>query len=408
MIIYTQPMYAQTREHDPTAQFLYCIGIYVLLLVLATISGLDIVKTIANATALIIFSGILLSFLLLPDKGAPSSGIIWGLTLYYAGMAGAACFNLTPENFVDFLKILLFPIFSLFGATFENYRVPAIWSRISTRVTFGLLIVFPILAWAFQAVVRGVSLDVSAEIGIFVNRNNAALYALTLMSLYAVLSNRPISHPLPFIVVGVMFGTLGVLFAVMMGLVVSVGSWRTARTVLLGFGALAGVVVLLPDAPIVDRLQPVVDSLKLLVSGRVNLQVVSYGDLVRILNTTDLSFIFRLKHWWNLINLYADGQIYQWLFGLGIGSSVTMSDIGLVPHNDYLRILVECGLIAFSGFLFLLMHLIGAIGRRWELVPTIVVAFYFFSENLINNYLAMMIMFFCAGALATRTRNRLV
>src|SRR5690606_6882954 len=103
-------------------------------------------------------------------------------------------------------------------------------------------------------------------------------------------------------------------------------------------------------APGLSRITPVVQSLVLLHEGAINLRAVTFGQLVEILGTTDLSFLFRLKHWLNLWDLYASASGYEWLFGLGIGSSVALSSIGMVPHNDYLRMLFECGIVGLAGF----------------------------------------------------------
>jgi hypothetical protein len=403
MIVYSQKPLENSRPYNPTAKFFYAIVAYVFLLTAATISESEAVKLMANLSAIAIFGFIYLEFLLLPTRFYIISGLRTSLVIYYIGMCGAAIFSLQAENAIDFLKISLFPMFALFGCTFEIHRIE-FWQRKTVKIFFGLLIFFPLLAFVFQIVMRGASLNEGGELGIFVNRNNAALYAVTLMSLYIVLSGRSISSALPFLCVGVMFGTLGVLVAVLLGLFVAVGNWRTAKALLVGMAAGGLVILVFPEMPIIQRLQPVFDSVQLLAAGKIDLRTVTFGDLVAQLQTTDLSFIFRLKHWVELLDLYAAGDVYQWLFGLGVGSSVRLSQIGLVPHNDYLRFFVECGLVPFLGFVSLLFCLIRAIGRRWDVVPTIVVAIYFGSENLINNFLAMMIMFFCAGALATRMR----
>jgi O-antigen ligase len=138
--------------------------------------------------------------------------------------------------------------------------------------------------------------------------------------------------------------------------------------------------------------------------GTINLNTATYADLVRILNTTDLSFIFRLKHWLNLLNIFQNGSGFDWMFGFGIGSSVALSDIRLVPHNDYLRYLFETGYISLIGFAMFMWTIMYNCGRRWESVPLFTITIYFFSENLINNYIAMSIFYFCAGALVLRIK----
>lgn len=402
MIIYSQDALEEIKDFNPTAKLFYAVVAYVFLLTVSSISGSDAVKMVANLSAIAIFGFLLLEFFLLQERHYFVSGLRTSLVIYYVGMFGSALFSLQFDDAVDFLKISLFPMFALFGCVFECHRTSWLWRKKLIKCAYALLIILPLAAFAFQMVLWGVSLDHGGEIGIFVNRNNAALYAVTLLSLYILLSGRPISSAIPFLLVGVMFGTLGVLVAVLLGLFVAIGNWRTARVLLVGLVVAGGLLAMIPDTPIVARLQPVFDSIGLLYRGQIDLRTVTFGDMVGLLHTSDLSFLFRLKHWVELWDLYAKGEVYQWLFGLGVGSSVRLSEIGLVPHNDYLRFLVECGAVAFVGFVSLMIALVRAIGRRWELVPTLVVVIYFGSENLINNFVAMMIMFFCAGALATR------
>lgn len=59
------------------------------------------------------------------------------------------------------------------------------------------------------------------------------------------------------------------------------------------------------------------------------------------------SFNWRLSQWYYLLTQW---QNYPWLgFGLGLGKYVSTN--GLEPHNDYVRALVEGGIIGFTSFL---------------------------------------------------------
>jgi hypothetical protein len=129
---------------------------------------------------------------------------------------------------------------------------------------------------------------------------------------------------------------------------------------------------------------------------------VTFGELVTKLGTTDLSFLFRLKHWLELWTIYQNGSLLNWLFGFGSGSSVELTRMRIVPHNDFIRYLFEFGVITLIGFCLLLFSIFRYLGRGWITVPLAAVALYFISENLINNFLAMVIFYFCAGTLAQR------
>ena len=100
--------------------------------------------------------------------------------------------------------------------------------------------------------------------------------------------------------------------------------------------------------------------------------------------------------------MWSAADVYHWLFGFGVGSSVRVSDLRLVPHNDYLRLLFEFGIVTLAGFVAMLALVFARLRRRWETVPLLAVAIYLFSENLVTNYTAMAFFFFSAGVLAER------
>jgi len=139
----------------------------------------------------------------------------------------------------------------------------------------------------------------------------------------------------------------------------------------------------------------------------------SYGELTQVMGSSDVSFFFRITHWAELLEKYSNGSLDTMLFGNGVGSSARMTTAGLVPHNDYLRYLFECGLFAFLGFLILNLRIIKDAGSSYVAIPVITIVIYFFSENLINNFLAMMLFYFLAGFViaqkfgmrTTRTRH---
>lgn len=399
------PLTQRQPPRNPTLVFFHATVAYVLLLSAAAATGSGALKLLANAAAIGSFVLVAVNWLFLPSSGVSSSRFALALCLYYAGMGGALIVGFDRHETIDLLKMLMAPAFVAFGAAFEAQRPRWPWQHASTRLAFALLVLLPLAAWGVQLATGATTLAGGREVGMFANRNNAGLYAMTLLALYTVLSGQPLRSAFVFLGVGVLFGTLGVLVAVVLALLVTAGRWRNFGALLLAVALFALALWSLPEVGVFARIRPLLDSLRLLVDGRIDLQTVSYADLVRLLHTTDLSFLFRLKHWLGLLHLYAEGTPYQWAFGFGLGASVRLSDVHLVPHNDYLRLLFECGLVTLLGFVTLLLSAFTAIGRRWELVPLLVVGFYFASENLVNNYLAMSVFWFSAGALATRIRE---
>jgi hypothetical protein len=298
------------------------------------------------------------------------------------------------------------PAFMIFGAAFERGRAargePVLWQRGDVRVMLTLLIAVPLATWGAQLLQSGFEIDGIRETSIFANRNNAAVYAVTLLALVAVVLGRPVRSLVLFMAAGVMFGTLGVLLAVVIALALTVARPRELLVLaLLIVAAGAGYMIWPEEKPFV-RFTPVIDSIRYIVDGRIKLHSTTFGELVLLLKTQDLSFVFRLKHWVDLMAVWSAADAYHWLFGFGVGSSVRESDLRMVPHNDYLRLLFEFGLVTLAAFVAMLALVFVRLGRRWETVPLLAVAIYLFSENLVTNYTAMAFFFFSAGVLAER------
>lgn len=378
--------------------------VYVFVLCFAVILGSDPIKFAANSLAIYIFISTAVSWWTLPRPNMASHAVVVSLVFFYIGMTGSIIFSYSQSNFVDIAKIAFAPSFLFFGAAFAKHKSNWNFEKSGARIAFGLLIAAPLLAWGLQGLVGVTDTIHGAEIGIFANRNNAGLYAITLTAFYSVLNNRPINNFLIYVLCGLIFWTLGLLFAIAIALILSINTGKKSISLIFLLLACYSIFSIYPTIFGYTRIQPVIDSVVLLFSGKENLEYATYADIVKQLNTSDLSFLFRIKHWLNLYRIYINGTLCEWLFGFGAGSSVRLSDMRLVPHNDYIRLLFEFGIITFLGFISLLYVMVRTIGRGWVLIPYMTVIVYFFSENLINNYIAMVFFFFSAGAVMTKMR----
>lgn len=403
---YFLPSTRQPSTPDLGVVFVGLFFGYVALLGLAHGGQSGLLKALANAYAVSLFGLLAAIWLATPLKPRPFGDFAAVLSVFYVGMACSLLVNPHHIQYGDLLKTLLVPAFVAIGAAAQRGREQPLWSSGFVRTAFWAMLAIPLAVFAVQIARTGVDFSSAREAGIFSNRNNAGLYAVTMIGLYGVLSGRVLRSVVLLLMAGVMFATLGLVLAVALALLIAVGRWRDLAV--LGLCVLLAAVgyQLFPDFGPYQRVEPVVKSVQYLADGRIDLRTVTFGQLVLLLGTTDLSFLFRLKHWLDLWDIMVAANPYHWLFGFGVNASVRLSEMHLVPHNDYLRIGFEYGLMTLVGFLGLLTVIYRRLGLNWATVPLLAVTIYFFSENLITNYTAMAIFFFTAGALCQRKADQ--
>ena len=184
-------------------------------------------------------------------------------------------------------------------------------------------------------------------------------------------------------------------------------NWRAlAQTIALaGTVAVTIIVVggddLLPETRLTKQISVIRTQLRNVAAGA----QISYYDEERTLGTGSTSAIWRLAHWRRTLGIYADGTTAQHLLGFGIGSSPVI--LGILPHNEYLRVLFEQGIAGLFLFLF-----------AWRLIilkapPAVryvgwIVAIYSFSENNLDNFpfMSLFILFLSATELYSSTALR--
>ncbi|GGA36359.1 hypothetical protein [Pelagibacterium lentulum] len=239
----------------------------------------------------------------------------------------------------------------------------------------------------------------------FPNANTAAIYFTAL--LFAA-SHYLTSKALVIQVIQViLFQKIGVLLATFL----AIGTWyfSSFRARNIAFvSAVVIAVVVMAQAGFLSRFTDVAASLysDLRTMGISGISRMSYDDIIARQGSTDLSGYFRIKHWLDILSLYAQGGVGTWLFGYGPGRSPFMTNEGLIPHNDYLRVLAEFGAINFIFFLVFNARILLSLPSRLQKTFFTVLLIYFFTENLIDNYASMAIFYFTAGLYITASQNR--
>ena len=155
-----------------------------------------------------------------------------------------------------------------------------------------------------------------------------------------------------------------------------------------------------------DRVVTVLESMKLLlVLGPDYASRMPFARLVELTGTGDLSGFFRVTHWSNIWDIYSSSSLATILFGYGIGQTSNLTIMPYIPHNDYLRILAEYGLISFTVFVCFMLHVLRNLRTAQSKVLFMVLVIYFFSENLIDHFPSMTLYFTFAGRFAAMSAN---
>jgi len=253
--------------------------------------------------------------------------------------------------------------------------------------------------------------DVMRMSGFFVNANN---FSLTMMTLLFLINEekdsraKKISIHAILVLFLLLSGTSGAILAYLGAMLfkyfVLLKSSHRYRNkwILVSIGialVLLGCMLttnLFMDVPIAKRivtqLSLVWHELPLAASG----YELDYGKLSSMYGTSDCSGIWRISHWRTCVNVIADANIVQLICGYGIGASSLL--LYKVPHNDFLRVLMEQGIIGLTLYIAFFLTVFRRINWRYRYC-IIAIALYCFSENNMDNLLFMTIFaFFLASA----------
>jgi O-antigen ligase len=253
--------------------------------------------------------------------------------------------------------------------------------------------------------------DVTRMSGLFANANNLSLTMLTLLFLINEEKDsraKKISIHAILILFLFLSGTSGAILAYLGAMLfkyfVFLKSFRRYRNkwilILIGIAfVLLGCLLIthmFMDVPIVNRIVTQLSlawhELPLAASG----YELDYGNLMSMYGTSDCSGIWRISHWRSCVDVIADTNTVQLLSGHGIGSSGLL--LYKVPHNDYLRVLMEQGIIGLILYIAFFLVVYRRIDRRYRYC-IIAIAIYCFSENNMDNLLFMSIfVFFLASS----------
>jgi hypothetical protein len=254
--------------------------------------------------------------------------------------------------------------------------------------------------------------------GFFVNANNFSLTMMTLLFLINENNDsraKKISIHAALVLFLLLSGTSGAILAYLGAMsfkyfVLLRSSRRYRNKWILALVIIAVVMLgclltadLFMDVPIVNRivtqLSLVWHELPLAASG----YDLDYGHLSSMYGTSDCSGLWRISHWRTCVDVIANANIVQLLSGYGIGSSSLL--LYKVPHNDYIRVLMEQGIIGLTLYVAFFLMVLRRIDYRYRYC-IVAVAIYCFSENNMDNLLFMSVFAFFLASAQNRAQLR--
>jgi hypothetical protein len=291
-------------------------------------------------------------------------------------------------EFTDLTKFSLFYVLIIvFSSTLREpvHRTPLF-------SFYRFLVIVPLAA----SVVIGGDQNVLGDVrmaGLFVNGNSLALLALLLPSILPPEASRTqrLAVDICALAIIIMTRTSGALLAYVLG--ASLGRLNARRAIVFAcLGLVVAVLVILNFHEVLGALshsratervalqaQAIADASSDLRSGAID-----FGTMSREYGASVLSGVWRLVHWSRILDTFAHGGWDVWSFGFGPGSAHLQLE--KLPHNDYLRVLYEqgvVGLVAFGAFYLSVLRRIAPHCR------TVVIAYliYSLSENNLDNFL---------------------
>lgn len=242
--------------------------------------------------------------------------------------------------------------------------------------------------------------------GLFGNPNNLALIPfLLLFFINPARDKRYLRVGAHCIVVATLAfsGTSGAVVAYSIGLLVHLGGMvsKRIRSMVFSVAAVAGLAAvaflsagglrLLPESRLVNQFVVMGDQMQNVLNG----SNIAYYAQEKVLGSGSGSALWRIEHWRQTIALYLDGTPAQQIFGFGIGGSVRI--MGILPHNEYLRMLFDQGIVGLALFLFAWYRMIRTAPAEVRYIG-LIVAIYSFSENNLDNFPFMSLFILCLSA----------
>lgn len=382
---------------------LFLLSMYVITLSINKIISIDL-AAITYLLALII---IILNVLFISSRYIKIEKKI--LFLYFISLV-LVSFNLliNQMGFTEILKIIGSQLFLLVGMLSNNDHII---NNTKKRIYIIILVFIPISILLLELLnLIHHQFELSS---IFVNKNNAILYFISLAPFLYYFNLKKTTLLIYILVMVVLFKTMGALIALIIS-ITYIYKKINLKT-LFYFISISLIILFIfiwlknANYTSIDRIFNMIDIIyKLLTKySLTQLSNLSYGDAFALTGSKDLSFLFRIKHWSDIINYYSDTQWIHQLIGIGIGNIQNVTKMQLVAHNDFLKLFVEFGPIYFFIYMILMVKILKEVIKYDKFVSIffLTIFVYFGTENLMNNFLAMSFFYYYLGVFYTKARR---
>ena len=336
----------------------------------------------------------LIGYALLSSKHIEKSGINTRVVLF-VGIVLLINYLLSPHTpqYSNLLKIAGYFCCYYYGTTL---------ARIYDRLNVNNVILYALI---FIPVVVVALFDHSALKNVFFVTSNTFVYTGLSMGLFYALVNYKERHSIlvSWLIVAsyvLICTSLGVVVAIMLAYLI-LNLKVSHIPYLMVLGVLFILAVLYIDIPLFVRFKDVIHLwLSMNANDWKNLQDVNFYELNQRVDIGgergDIgSSVWRLAQWSRIFVEYVR-RVWTIPFGMGAGFSISYT--GLLPHNDFLMILSEYGLLVFCYFVRFIYIVYKKMKKEGVLVYFILaMIIYHLTENLMLNFPPNALFYFSLG-----------
>lgn len=243
----------------------------------------------------------------------------------------------------------------------------------------------------------------------FPNTNNFVFWGAVSSLLYYISSSNKRKYRtaiiilLAYILAG---STIGIVLALMAAITfVNVRSIKSFAFVSFTFIILI-LLISYSDIAIFTRIRAVIQTLSYADIRSINdIENLNLYELNQYANagerSDNTSALWRIQQWLGLISAFLNKWYYTLLVGLG--DNYTTYKTGLPPHNDFLKILCEYGVIVFIAYFKYIIRAIRILYNSNYIYIVLTIVIFHFSENLIHTFPTNFTFYFCIGYACAKT-----